>query len=110
MRDAVARTAGSLMAAGVQAGDRVAIMAENRIEIVDAWFASAWLGAILVPINAAARGPQLQHVLTNSAPRVLAIEPELFHHLDVLAAVPSELELVWLLGHEGGPVWRGRPV
>jgi crotonobetaine/carnitine-CoA ligase len=110
MRDAVARTAGSFMAAGVQAGDRVAIMAENRIEVVDAWFASAWLGAILVPINAAARGPQLQHVLTNSAPRVLAIEPELFHRLDVLAAVPSELELVWLLGHEGGPVWRGRPV
>ncbi len=110
MREAVARTAGAFAAAGVQAGDRVAIMSENRSEVVDAWFASAWLGAILVPINTAVRGPQLQHVLTNSGPRVLAIEPGLVQHLDVLEGVPPELERIWELGGEGGRDRLGRPV
>ena len=110
MRDTVARTAGAFAAAGVTAGDRVAIMAENRVELIDAWFACAWLGAILVPLNTATRGPQLQHVLLNSGSRVLAIEPELFHQLDVLDELPSELERIWLLGSEGGAPWRGLPV
>jgi crotonobetaine/carnitine-CoA ligase len=109
MRDAVARTAGSFAAAGVTRGDRVAIMCENRRELVDAWFACAWLGASLVPLNTAIRGPQLEHVLTNSGPRVLAIEPGLFPHLDVVGTLPPELERIWLL--EGrGVDWRGPPV
>jgi crotonobetaine/carnitine-CoA ligase len=110
MRDAVARTAGSFAAAGVRRGDRVAIMAENRRELVDSWFAAAWLGATLVPLNTATRGPQLEHVLTNSGPRVLAIEPDLFRHLDVLGELPPELERIWMLGEEEQPDWRGLPV
>jgi carnitine-CoA ligase len=110
MRDAAARMAGSFAAAGVGEGERVAIMAENRSEVVDAWFACAWLGAILVPVNTATRGPQLEHVLSNSGPRVLAIEPGLRRHLDVLEGAPEELERVWLLGEEGAADWRGRPV
>jgi crotonobetaine/carnitine-CoA ligase len=106
MRDAVARTAGSFAAAGVARGDRVAIMCENRCELVDAWFACAWLGASLVPLNTATRGPQLEHVLTNSGPRILAIEPGLFPNLDVVETLPLELERIWLLeGH--GAEWRG---
>jgi crotonobetaine/carnitine-CoA ligase len=102
MRAAVARLAGSFRAAGIGAGDRVAVMSENRLEIVDAWFAASWLGAILVPFNAATRGPQLQHVLLNSGPRVLAIEPELLAHLDVVEELPPELERIWVLGADGG--------
>ena len=110
MRAVVARLAGAFAAAGVTAGDRVAIMAENRVELIDAWFACAWLGAILVPFNTATRGPQLQHVLTNSGSRILAIEPELFHHLDVLDELPVELERIWLLDSNGDAPWRGLPV
>ena len=51
MRDVVARLAGAFAAAGVTAGDRFAIMAENRVELIDTWFACAWLGAILVPYH-----------------------------------------------------------
>jgi crotonobetaine/carnitine-CoA ligase len=109
MRDAVARTAGSFAAAGVTRGDRVAIMCENRREVVDAWFACAWLGASLVPLNTATRGPQLEHVLANSGPRVLAIEPHLFPHLDIVEALPPELERIWLVDGAGAR-WRGLPV
>jgi carnitine-CoA ligase len=98
MREAIARTAGSFAAAGVRSGDRIAIVSENRHELVDAWFACAWLGAILVPINTATRGPQLEHVLANSGPRALAVEPALAEHLELVGEPPPELERVWLLG------------
>jgi carnitine-CoA ligase len=109
MRDAVARTAGSFAAAGIIRGDRVAIMCENRRELIDAWFGCAWLGASLVPLNTALRGPQLEHVLTNSGPRVLAVEPNLFPHLDLVEALPPELERIWLLD-DAGADWRGLAV
>jgi crotonobetaine/carnitine-CoA ligase len=110
MRDAVARTAGSFAAAGVRRGDRVAIMCENRRELLDAWFGCAWLGASLVPLNTATRGPQLEHVLGNSGPRALALETGLFQHLEVVESLPSELERLWLLDGGGDRPWRGLPV
>jgi crotonobetaine/carnitine-CoA ligase len=110
MRDAVARLAGSLAAAGVSPGDRVAMMSENRIEVLDAWFACAWLGAVLVPLNTATRGPQLEHVLRNSGPRAFALEPGFLEHLDVLGELPPELERLWLLDERAAPSWRGLPV
>jgi crotonobetaine/carnitine-CoA ligase len=106
MRDAVARTAGSFAAAGVTRGDRVAIMCENRRELVDSWFGCAWLGASLVPLNTATRGPQLEHVLGNSGPRVLIVAPELFPNFDVLDSLPGELERIWLLDGAASE-WRG---
>ena len=110
MRDAVARLAGSFRAAGIVAGDRVAIMAENRAEIVDAWFAASWLGAILVPFNTATRGPQLAHVIVDSGPRVFAVDPDLLPQLDAVELLPPELERIWLLGDGGEPAYRGLPV
>jgi carnitine-CoA ligase len=110
MHDVVAGMAGSFAAAGIGRGDRVAIMAENRHELVDAWFACAWLGAVLVPLNTATRGPQLQHVLANSGPRVLAIEPELLGRLDVVESLPPELARIWILGGQGLDERDGLPV
>jgi carnitine-CoA ligase len=110
MRDAVARTAGAFAAAGIERGDRVALMSENRVEVIDAWFACAWLGAILVPFNTATRGPQLEHVLTNSAPRVLVLEEGLRRHLEVLGELPGELERLWLLDAGADGRFRGLDV
>lgn len=107
MRDEVARLAGALAAQGISAGDRVAVMAENRLEVIDAWLACAWLGAILVPVNTATRGPQLEHVLTNSEPKALALEPSFLERLDVLGAAPASLEHLWALGPcEQEHAWR----
>lgn len=36
---------------GVQAGDRVAVLAKNRIEQIDLYFACQKLGAIVVPLD-----------------------------------------------------------
>lgn len=113
MRDAAARTAGAFAAAGIGPGDRVGVMAENRLEILEAFAACGWLGAILVPVNTSARGPQLEHVLCNAGLRVLAVEQSLLPQLEALETLPPELERLWTLDGDGdrdGGNWRGLPV
>jgi crotonobetaine/carnitine-CoA ligase len=96
--DIAARFAGTLSAAGIQPGDRVAIMCSNRPEFLEAYLGCAWLGAIAVPINIAARGPQLRHILSNSGARLLAIEAELLDALRHVDLNGVALERMWLIG------------
>ena len=62
-------------------------MCGNRAEFMEAFLGCAWLGAIAVPLNVAARGPQLAHYLRNSGARLLIIEAEL---LDALAYIDMQ--------------------
>jgi crotonobetaine/carnitine-CoA ligase len=59
---------------------------------------------VLVPINAASRGAQLQHILTNAGPKVVAAEAQL---LDRVAAVerPAEVGRLWRIGHGPETSW-----
>ncbi|MGE0066288.1 MAG: AMP-binding protein [Solirubrobacterales bacterium] len=66
--------ASGLQERGVAKGDRVAIMAANRVEFVESWFAAQMVGAIAVPVNVAMRGEVLAHVLDLVEPRLIVIE------------------------------------
>jgi carnitine-CoA ligase len=109
VQDAARRFAGALAAAGVQPGDRVAVVSENRWEVLALLLGCAWRGAILVPINTASRGSQLEHVLSNAGPRLLAVEGGLQDRLTGLA-LPPELERIWAIGWERADGLRGPPV
>ena len=87
MTDAVGRCAGLLQRHGVDRGDRVALMASNRVELLDLICASAWIGAVAVPINVAARGQQLHHILENSQASLMVLEPDCLEHLEALPDV-----------------------
>lgn len=101
---AAARFAGTLAEAGVGRGDRVAILSENRWEILQCLLGCAWLGAILVPINTASRGAQLEHILTNAGPKVVAVEDGLVDRV-VAVARPAEVTCFWHFGDEPDAVW-----
>jgi carnitine-CoA ligase len=98
--DIAARFAGTLTATGIRAGDRVAIMCSNRPEFLEAYLGCAWLGAIAVPINIAARGPQLRHILKNSGARLLVIETELLEAVRHIDLSGVSLERIWLIGSD----------
>jgi carnitine-CoA ligase len=98
---AAARYAGVLAQAGIEAGDRVAIMCGNRAELLFTIIGCAWLGAVAVPINTASRGAQLQHILGNCGARLIVIERELTPALAAVDPAHIALETVWLVG--GGP-------
>ncbi|MBA2383781.1 MAG: AMP-binding protein [Actinobacteria bacterium] len=108
-RDAAARFAGRLAAAGVRPGDRVALMCGNRGELLDIVLGCAWLGAIAVPLNTALRGAQLEHVLGNADPRILVFESTLVRHLELVGAPPPALERIWVVGEAAEPRWADVP-
>jgi crotonobetaine/carnitine-CoA ligase len=108
MRDIAAAYAARLSEAGIGAGDRVAAISENRLELLDLWVGCAWLGAVLVPINTAARGPQLGHILADSGARLLVVEHTLVAALDLVEAPLPSLERLWVLD-AGEATWRGLP-
>ena len=98
------RTAGAygtaLQRAGVQAGDRVALLCSNRAEFMQVVLGCAWIGAVAVPVNTASRGSQLQHILSNSGARLLVTEaegPQAVRALAVLDAPALPLQTIWLL-------------
>ena len=93
-----AAAAGRLCDAGLKPGDRLAVMSPNRAEFLELYLGCAWSGVIMVPINTASRGPQLQHVLANSGARILAIAEELLHVLERIDRSAIALESIWTVG------------
>jgi fatty-acyl-CoA synthase len=92
-----------LLAAGIEAGDRVGIWAPNCAEWVLLQYGTAKIGAILVNINPAYRGHELGYVLRQAGVRLL-VSAESFKTSDYRAMVNEvlgdldELERVIYLG------------
>ena len=96
---AVAGRTGALLAsAGIKAGDRVAIFCSNRSEFLAVFLGCAWIGAVMVPINIASRGTQLQHILRNCEARLLIVEADISPAFDDAVEACSMLEQVWTIG------------
>lgn len=68
------RIAGGLAAAGVKPKQHVAIMMENRPEVVWLNFALALVGAVAVPINNASRGDMLAYYIRQSDAAAIVID------------------------------------
>ena len=79
-----------LRASGVQAGDRVALLAGTRAECVALFHGCLRVGAVLVPLNWRLSAPELARVLADARPSVLVCEPR---H-DALAARALAAEVV----------------
>ncbi len=70
------RLAAGLARAGVQRGDRVAVVAQNRPEFLDLLGAVARLGAILVPVNWRLSAEEMAHAIIDTSPKLLLADPE----------------------------------
>ncbi|MGF6413543.1 crotonobetaine/carnitine-CoA ligase [Paraburkholderia sp. MM5482-R2] len=93
-----ARRAGSLAAHGVKRGDHVALLCGNRTEFLEIVLGCGWLGAVVVPINTASRGFQLEHILRNCGARLLVAESSLVDAVQALDVQDLPLEAIWLVG------------
>ncbi len=72
----VNRLAHSLLSLGLSKGDKVAVILENCVEIVEVYLATAKTGLIIVPINFRLLGPDVAYILTNSDARALIVHDE----------------------------------
>lgn len=96
MMQAVATAAHLLTTEGIKPGETVALMSNNRIELLDFILGCAWMGAVAVPINTASRGDQLRHVLQNCGARLVISEADFV--LPILTvADTSNLHRLWVL-------------
>jgi len=69
---------------GLLPGDRVGLLAHNAIEFVDAFFAAAKSGVILVPLSTRATAHELEGIAADSGLRVLLYDPEFASLVDEL--------------------------
>jgi crotonobetaine/carnitine-CoA ligase len=97
---AAAARAGTLAAAGVGPGDRVAVMCGNRLEFVEVFLGCGWTGAVAVPINTASMGPQIEYFLVDSQARLLVIEAQFLSRLDMADLARTNLQAIWVVGDE----------
>ena len=58
-------------ALGVERGARVAILEHNTTAFLEAYFAAAWLGAVLNPLNVRLAAPELAAILVDSGASLL---------------------------------------
>jgi fatty-acyl-CoA synthase len=59
---------------GLRKGDRLALLAGNSVEFLEAFFAAARTGIVLVPLNTRNTNYEIDDILQNSGPRVLLHE------------------------------------
>ena len=86
LRRGIARVANRLAAAGVRAGDRLVIYAENRPGFIYTYLAGMRLGAVVVPANVLYRAGELEHVIADAGARAIAVSEQSASHLPPAAA------------------------
>ena len=87
--DATTALAKTLLARGIEPGDRVGIWSPNRYEWVVTQYATARVGAILVNVNPAYKAQELRHALNQSGLGLLLLARGFREtsYVDILAAV-----------------------
>ncbi|TXL71358.1 ATP-dependent acyl-CoA ligase [Vineibacter terrae] len=97
------RVANGLQALGIRKGDHVALVLDNRPEILWLYFALGKLGGVSIPINTAAKGELLAYFLNQSDAVAIVLEAGYVDRfLAVQAQCPAVRRAVVL--DENGPV------
>ena len=92
----VRATAKGLIAAGVQIGDRIAIMARTRYEWTILDFATWYAGAVVVPIYDTSSAEQIDWILNDSHSVGIIVETPALRDL-VQTVLPSHTRHVWTM-------------
>ena len=85
-----------LIAAGIQIGDRVAIMARTRYEWTILDFATWYAGAVVVPIYDTSSAEQIDWILNDSHSVGIIVETPALRDL-VQTVIPSHTRQVWTM-------------
>ena len=98
----VNRLANALAGTGVTKGDRLATLMTNRLEVVEAYFAAAKLGAICVPINFRLVAEEIAYIMSDSGARALITDPDLEATAEQAVRSAGALETLLVTGEPSG--------
>jgi long-chain acyl-CoA synthetase len=106
VEEEIRATAKGLVAAGIQIGDRVAIMARTRYEWTILDFAIWYAGGCVVPIYETSSAEQVDWILNDSASVGLIVETPTHREL-VTSVLPSHTKHVWVMTEDVLATLRG---
>src|SRR4051812_24570009 len=102
-RDRVARFAGALRAAGVQPGDRVAILSLNRDVYLEYFYAAPWAGALVVPLNTRLAAPELVAIINDAGAAAPAVDETFAAMLPALIPTLATVRTVFVSANGAPP-------
>jgi fatty-acyl-CoA synthase len=94
----VQNLAAALAQSGIQKGDVVAFLAENRPEFIELLFAMAHIGGILLPLNYRLNSDELVYILNDSGAKGILYSPAFESVKEEIVPQVSSIELTWKLG------------
>lgn len=92
------RMSGAFASLGIEKGETVAIMLENRRELLASWFGLACRGAIEVPISPTSVGEPLIHTLNHSQCETAVVDSAYVARLDAAADRLDSLKRLVVVG------------
>ncbi len=73
-----------LMQMGLRKGDKLAVLMENSIEIIELYLATAKTGIVIVPVNFRLVGPEVAYIVDNADAKALAVHHEFTPCVDAI--------------------------
>jgi crotonobetaine/carnitine-CoA ligase len=95
------RIANSLRDLGLRKGDKLCAILRNSLDHIYAWFATAKIGVVLVPINIQLEYGQLVHIINNSDTELLLVEADLLSQIEAMQDQVPKLRILIVSGGEG---------
>lgn len=95
------RLARSLVAEGVERGDRVAVYLENSVEAVISIFAILKAGGVFLTINPTTKADKLAYILNNCRAKGIVMPGSKMASMMAALASILPLQAVWLVGPSG---------
>lgn len=107
LHDEARRIAKGLLAAGVERGERVAVLMGNRPEAVAAIFGATMAGAVAVPISTFSPTPELRYLLTSCEATIVLTQTRLLarRFAGELHEMQAELPALREVAAVGNPTW-----
>ncbi|RLC57782.1 MAG: hypothetical protein DRI30_03660, partial [Chloroflexi bacterium] len=67
----VNRVANALVGAGLQTGDRIAVLSKNSIEYIFMFYGASKAGVVIVPLNYRMAGPEWEYMINDAGARMI---------------------------------------
>ena len=100
------RLANALLGLGLQKGDRVALLAHNRLEWMEIYVALAKAGLVAVPINFRLVGAEISYIAEHCSARAFIVEDELIDSVEGIRNVLAIPASGWIrVGVGARPGW-----
>jgi fatty-acyl-CoA synthase len=95
------RLAGALLQAGVQGGDRVALLSTNCHRLLEAYYGVLEAGAVLLPLNIRLSATELGYILNDAGATILFVEKQFLRLVEAFRKDLTSVKTFVLM--EGAP-------